>query len=242
MQTQASPFHLSRGVIRSITLFFGWDICSSLSSSSFGVLTACSAESLVQASLPSLAQGHPESFHCHRVPDAFQLPLCWFRGSSSSRTIGLGQSSIGICSISGVFSGRIGMGRFFWALQDPARNQPPWVVWNHMGFPLCIPVFCRVRFVLAVLHVDDGSYWSTMVSDGLDLILQCWSAGTNCARVSGRGLLRQERVRRAPLRWTISILSSAAFLAWSSRKSWSAWDVEWFGLPRSRHLSETLCS
>ena len=60
MQTQASPFHLSRGVIRSITLFFGWDICSSLSSS-FGVLTACSAESLVQTSLSSLAQGHPES-------------------------------------------------------------------------------------------------------------------------------------------------------------------------------------
>ena len=44
------------GVIRSIALFFGWDICSSLSSS-FGVLTACSADSLTQASLPSLAQG-----------------------------------------------------------------------------------------------------------------------------------------------------------------------------------------
>ena len=59
VQTQASPFHLSRGVIRSITLFFGWDICSSLSSS-FGVLTACSADSLTQASLPSLAQGNPD--------------------------------------------------------------------------------------------------------------------------------------------------------------------------------------
>ena len=56
IQTQASPFHLSRSVIRSITLFFfGWDICSSLSSS-FGVLTACSAESLVPSSLSSLAQ------------------------------------------------------------------------------------------------------------------------------------------------------------------------------------------
>ena len=60
VQTQASPFHLSRGVIRSITLFFGWDICSSISSSSFGVLTACSAESLVQTSLPSLAQEYPD--------------------------------------------------------------------------------------------------------------------------------------------------------------------------------------
>ena len=89
-QTQASPFHLSRGVIRSITLFFGWDICSSLSSS-FGVLTACSADSLTQTNLPSLAQGNPESFHCHRVPDSFQLPLFWIRGSSSSRSIELSE-------------------------------------------------------------------------------------------------------------------------------------------------------
>ena len=36
-----------------------------------------------------------------------------------------------------------------------------------LGFQSCIPVFsyvCRYRFVLAELHVDDGSYWSTMVS------------------------------------------------------------------------------
>ena len=37
--------------------------------------------------------------------------------------------------------------------------------------------------------VDDERDWLTMVSGGLDLILHCWSAGTNCARVSGRGLL-----------------------------------------------------
>ena len=36
VQTQASPFHLSRGVLRASTLVFGWTICSSLSSS-FGV-------------------------------------------------------------------------------------------------------------------------------------------------------------------------------------------------------------
>ena len=47
----------------------------------------------------------------------------------------------------------------------------------------------RDRFVLAVLHVEDGSYWSTMVSGGLDLILHCWSAGTSIPRGSGRGLL-----------------------------------------------------
>ena len=80
VQTQASPFHLSRGVIRSITLFFGWDICSSLSSS-FGVLTACSADVPNQSSVTGtgkpigagqpLTQGNPESFHCHRVPESF---------------------------------------------------------------------------------------------------------------------------------------------------------------------------
>ena len=74
IQTQASPFHLSRGVIRSI-IFFGWDICSGLSSS-FGVLTACSADSLGQTSLVVTGTGaHPDAFHCHRVPDSFQLPL-----------------------------------------------------------------------------------------------------------------------------------------------------------------------
>ena len=122
VQTQASPFHL-RGA-SSVPSFFGWTICSSLSSS-FGVWTACSADSLVQN----------QSFrHWHRKPSRFtatgflmhsSYPLGWIRGSSSSRSIGLGQSSIGLCSISGVFSGRTGIGRFSWALQDPARNHPP---------------------------------------------------------------------------------------------------------------------
>ena len=56
-----------------------------------------------------------------------------------------------------------------------------------------------------------GRRWSLV---GLDLILHCWSAGTSCARVSGRGLLLRPLVRPTEplqaLRWTISILSSAA--------------------------------
>ena len=219
--------------------FFGWDICSSLSSS-FGVLTACSADSLAQASLPSLAQGNPESFHCHRVPDSFQLHVFGF---VEVRRDPLDcQSSIGFCSISGVFSWRTGMGRFSWALQDPARNHPPCVVWNHMGFPSCIPVFfyfCRYRFELVLLRVfvDDGSYWSTMVSDGLDLILHCWSAGSSYAQVSGRGLLLHESpTSPQALRWRISFYHQQHFLTWSSRT------VEWFGLPRSRHPPEPLSS
>ena len=55
VQTQASRFHLSRSATS--LWFFGWDICSSLSSSSFGGWTACSADSLVQKPVvPSLAQ------------------------------------------------------------------------------------------------------------------------------------------------------------------------------------------
>ena len=90
IQTPASPFHLSiakscrpkqvHSTFRGASSvpspwFFGWDICSSLSSS-FGVLTACSADSLGQTSLVVTGTGaHPDAFHCHRVPDSFQLPL-----------------------------------------------------------------------------------------------------------------------------------------------------------------------
>ena len=51
--------------------FFGWDICSSLSSS-FGVLTACSADSLTQASLPSLTQASLSSLG-QGVDESFSL-------------------------------------------------------------------------------------------------------------------------------------------------------------------------
>ena len=74
------------------------------------------------------------------------------------------------------------------------------------------------------------------------LILHCWSAGTNCARVSGRGLLRQER--GAPLRWTISIPYHQQHVFFGLEftdklKCMGKLECmdEWFGLPRSRHLS-----
>ena len=59
-------------------------------------------------------------------------------------------------------------------------TKPP--SWDaHRAYLSFFPYFCRYRFVLAVLHVDDGSYWSTMVSDcsllgGRDLILHDGSA------------------------------------------------------------------
>ena len=132
------------------------------------------------------------------------------------------QSSIGfLFDIGRVFFWKErGIGRFSWALQDPARNHPPCME------PHGKPVVHTCLFFMKgpVLHVDDGSYWSTMVSGGLDLILQCWSAGTSCAP-RFRPWVAVKTSGEPALRWTISILSSAAcFLAWSSRTSWSAWD------------------
>ena len=67
--------------------------------------------------------------------------------------------------------------------------------------------------MLAVLHVDGGSYWSTMVSDELDR--HCGSAGTSCARVSGRGLLLQDSpTSPQALRWTISIFYHQQHVFW----------------------------
>ena len=178
-------------------------------------------------------------FHCHRVPDAFQLVLdSWKFVIEVHCTV---RAPLVFCSISGVFSsGRRGMGRFSWALQDPAGNHPPWMVWNHMGCPSCIPVFSyvsRYRFGSCFL-VDDGSYWSTMVSGGLDLILQCWSAGTSCAprfrpwvavKTSGEP-------DEPPLRWSFFIISSM-FFGLEFTQVGVHGTIEWFGLPRSRHLS-----
>ena len=144
VQTQASPFHLSRGVIRSITLFF-W--VGHLFQPFFIIVWCldylfCRFPGPNQSFVTGTGGILTKLFHCHRVPDAFQLPLCWIRGSSSSRSIGLSELHWYLFDIGRVFLEETGMGRFSWALQDPARNHPPWVVWNHMGFPSCIPVFC----------------------------------------------------------------------------------------------------
>ena len=75
IQTQASPFHLSRGVIRSITLVFWVGHLFQ----PFFIIVWC-MDCLFcrfpgpKPVVPSLAQ-EAIAFHCHRVPDSFQLPL-----------------------------------------------------------------------------------------------------------------------------------------------------------------------
>ena len=107
--------------------FFGWDICSSLSSSSFGVWTACSADSLVQNQLFR---------HWHRTPSRFTATGFLIH---SSCPIAMDSWKF-IIEVHWTWSelygslfdiGRVffwkerGIGRFSWALQDPARNHPP---------------------------------------------------------------------------------------------------------------------
>ena len=138
------------------------------------------------------------------------------------------------CSITGVFSGRTGIGRFSWALQDPARNHPPGR--EPHGSPrrayLSFSYFCRARFVLAVLHVDDGSYWSTMVFVILSMLVyrdvntprfRPWVTVTGkspmVVKISGQP-------SSSEMDDLHSLSSAACFLAWSSRASWSAW-VSW---------------
>ena len=126
VQTQASPPFEGRHPFHHLG-FFGWDICSSLSSSSFGGWTACSTDSLIPTTRSvtdtgvHLAHFTVTGFLIHSI-----YPLGWIRGSSSSRSIGLDQSSIGLFDIGRVFFWKErGIGRFSWALQDPARNHPP---------------------------------------------------------------------------------------------------------------------
>ena len=76
MQTQASPFHLSRGVLRAIALVFWVD---HLFQPFFIIVwwldcLFCRFPG-PKPIVPSLTQ-EAIAFHCHRVPDSFQLPHC----------------------------------------------------------------------------------------------------------------------------------------------------------------------
>ena len=165
----------------------------------------------------------------------------WIRGSSSSRSIALSELHWFFVRYRACFllEGEV-WGDFPGLCKILHETTPLVVVWNHMGGPSCIPVFSYVSRYRSTscLLVDDGSYWSTMVSGGLDLILQCWSAGTSCAprfrpwvavKTSGEP-------DEPPLRWSFFIISSM-FFGLEFTQVGVHGTIEWFGLPRSRHLS-----
>ena len=124
VQTQASPFHLSRGV--HIPLVFWVD---HLFQPFFIVWCMdclfCRFPG-PKPVVPSLAQ-EAIAFHCHRVPDSFRLPLVmdswkfiievhWTWSELHWSLFDIGRV---------FFWKERGIGRFSWALQDPARNHPP---------------------------------------------------------------------------------------------------------------------
>ena len=175
VQTQASPFHLSRGDHLG---FFGWTICSSLSSSSFECgWTARSADSLVQ---------HSWFRHWHRTPSRFTatgflihsscpiamdswkfvLEIHWTWSELYGSLFDIGRV---------FFWKERGIGRFSWALQDPARNHPPGIV------PTCLfPTFVGsgLSWLYCMWRMEAiGRRWSLIVSLLGGRELQCWSAG-----------------------------------------------------------------
>ena len=187
IQTPASPFSLFHSKRRAdpsksippfeerptFLWFFGWTICSSLSSSSFGGWTACSAVSpSPKPVVPSLAQvliltrftatGFLIHSSCPIAMDSWKFiievhwtwsELYWFD-----------------CSIPGVFSGRReGLGRFSWALQDPARNHPPGMPIVHTClFPTFVGTGLSWLYCMWMMEAI-GRRWS--------LIVHCWAAG-----------------------------------------------------------------
>ena len=147
---------------------------------------------------------------------------CWIRGSSSSRSIGLGQSSIGfLFDIGRVFFWKERYGEIFLGFARSCTKPPPLdgTTWDARRAYLSFPTLVGTG---GCLLVDDGSYWSTMVSGGLDLILHCWSAGTSGAP-RFRPWVAVKTSGEPSLRWTISIPYHQQHVFWLGVHSWSAW-------------------
>ena len=154
-------------------------------------------------------------------------PLGWIRGSS--RSIGLSELHWFVryraCFLlEGERSWEIFLGF--------ARSctKPPPLYGTTWEGPSCVPVFfyfCRYRFVLAVWHGEDRSYWSTMVSGGWVVILSMWVGRDPRLRPEVQAVGCCQDLWSQPSSSEMddlhSLSSAACFLAWSSRASWSAW-------------------
>ena len=101
---------------------------------------------------------------------------------------------------------------------------------------------------MAVLWMDDGSYWSTMVSDSAMLVcrdvntprFRPWVTVRGKSPIAVKTSGEPDEPSSSEMDDLHSLSSAACFLAWSSQLECmgklECMD-EWFGLPRSRHLS-----
>ena len=158
------------------------------------------------------------------------------------------QSSIGICSISACFLGGQVLGDFPGLCKILHETTLLVTSMEPHGIPVvhtCLfPTFVGsgLSWFYFVWRMDViGRRWSLM-----SWIFQCWSAGTNCARVSGRGFLLQDSPQA--LRWTISIpyhqqhvFFGFEFTSWSAWMSGLDFPVRGISLRRSVHDAGFVC-
>ena len=144
VQTQASPFHLSRGVLRAIPLVFWVDHLFQ----PFFIIVWC-MDCLFcrfpgpKPVVPSLAQDSI-AFHCHRVPDSFQLPHCdGFVEVHHRGPLDLVRAPLVFVRYRACFllEGE-GYWEIFLGFARSCTKPPSWgLVWNPMGCLSCLPVF-----------------------------------------------------------------------------------------------------
>ena len=179
--------------------------------------------------VPSLAQ-EAIAFHCHRVPDSFQLPHCDGFVEVRDPLDLVRAPLVFLCSISGVFSS----GR-----REVLGDFPGLCKILHettlLGCPSCIPVFFFPTFVGSGLswlycmwrmeaigrrwYCDSFNVgrpgrqfpprfrpWVTVTGKEPDCCQDLWSQPSS-----------------SEMDDLHSLSSAACFLAWSSRTSWSAW-------------------
>ena len=169
VQTQASPFHLSRGVHIPLGFLGGPSVPAFLHHRwVVGLLVRPIPWSKTRCSVTGTgshrvftATGFLIHSSCPIAMDSWKFEIHW----TWSELYGF------LCSISGVFSSgrREGLGRFSWALQDPARNHhPPGIVPTCLFFPTFVGT--GLSWLYFGWRMDAiGRRWS--------LIVHCWAAG-----------------------------------------------------------------
>ena len=214
----------SRGVIRSITLVFWVD---HLFQPFFIVGCMDCLFCRVTGPNQSFVTGTGDTLSSRFTVTGFlihsQLPHCvGFVEVHHRGSLDLVRAPLVFCSISGVFSGRTGIGRFSWALQDPVQNHPPCM--EPHGIPVVHTCLSFVGTGLSWLYCmwmmnGIGRRWSLMNDRSVILsMLVC----PDQLRPSFRPWVAVARQPSSSEMDDLHSLSSAAFFGLEFT-SWSAW-------------------